>query len=251
LPCFGSAAPCRFYEGSAPSPVELARLDKIGTQLWNELVSRLAQHQPDRARLLMRILGRMGSHAPDAFAVYLAKEMTQNLDDTLLFAAGRVFKTPDHAKLFFSTVRLKSEDRVGLTTPWLRVFDYLLFQRPDILESTPREDLVVAIRLCFDSLKGEIKARNFKVKFALSVRAIARLLRTRRHHSDFLSWQDGSSEQNLATLIKLALNDALGLLPDGRDSKGLLRHNYARLCELTRDWLVTQARTDVLGEPDS
>jgi hypothetical protein len=257
LPCFGSGQPCRFFEGGVPSETEVDRLNEIGARLWRELrtlesTSGLAQnrHDRNRKRPLVRILGRMGLHSPAAFAGYVAENLTPRLDANLLFAAGRVFRSPDQARLLFKTVRLKAELNQSLTTPWLRVFDYLLFQRPDILESTPREDLVVATKLCFGSLQGEIAAAKFKVKFGLSVRAIARLLRSRRHHSNFVSLQEGSLERNLATQIQSALDDTLAMLPAGRDGKGVLRNNHARLCELTKDWLLTRALTNVLGAPD-
>jgi hypothetical protein len=253
LPCFGSEHPGRFYEGGVPSAVELARLSHIGERLWLELTDvestvRLAQFRNEKHRKspLVRILGRMGPHSPDAFTNYVAESLTPRAEANLLFAAGRVFRTPDQAKLLFKTVQLKAE----LTTPWLRVFDYLLFQRPNVLESTPREDLVFAAKLCFHALRGEIAAEKFKVKFGLSVRAIARLLRSRRHHTDFVSVQEGSPEQDLATEIQSALDDALALLPKGRDSNRMLRDNHARLCELTKDWLLTRALTNVLGAPD-
>ena len=40
------------------------------------------------------------------------------------------------------------------------------------------------------------------------------------------------------------------MLPAGRDANGGLRNNHARLCELTKDWLLTRALTNVLGRPD-
>jgi hypothetical protein len=257
LPCFGSEHPGRFYEGGVPSAIELARLSRIAVRLWLELTDvdstvRLAQSRNEKHRksALVRILGRMGPHSPVAFTGYVAERLTPRADANLLFAAGRVFRTPDQAKLLFKTVRLKADLDHSLTTPWLRVFDYLLFQRANVLESTPREDLVVAVELCFHAMRGEIAAEKFKVKFGLSVRAIARLLRSRRHHTDFVSMLEGSPERDLATKIQLALDDALALLPARRDSKGVLRDNHARLCELTKDWLLTRALTNVLGAPD-
>lgn len=257
LPCFGSEQPGRFYEGGVPSADELARLNRIGARLWRELTNvestvRLAQfrHDKHRKRPLVRILGRMGPHSPVAFAGYVAESLTSRLDANLLFAAGRVFQTPHQARLLFKTVWLKAELGQSLTTPWLRVFDYLLFQRPNILESTPREEIAMAILMCFETLRGEIAAKKFKIKFSLSVRAIARLLRSRRHHTDFVSTQEGSPEHDLATEIKSALDDALALLPAKRDNEGVLRDNHARLCELTKDWLLTRALTNVLGRPD-
>jgi hypothetical protein len=164
---------------------------------------------------------------------------------------GRVFHSSQQANVFFETVRLKAEMGHSLKAPWLRVLDYLLFQRSNILESTAREDLEVSMKLSLGSLQSELEAEKFKVKFGLSVRAIARLLRARRHHSEFTSLNSESdTERSLAKKIETALDNCLEKLPRGTDSKGLRRDRRARLCELTKNWLLTTAQTGVLGPPD-
>jgi hypothetical protein len=254
LPCFGSGNPYRFFEGGTPNQRELEVLERISTTLSQELnrvkSSRLA-HDKRRTRLLIRILGRMGSHSPSAFVDFIAANLKPRMDANVLFAVGRVFRSSQQAKIFFETVRLKAEMGHPLKAPWLRVLDYLLFQRSNILESTARENLEVAMKLSLASLQSEIEAEKFKVKFGLSVRAIARLLRARRHHSDFASPNSESdTERSLAKKIQTALNDCLEMLPRATDSKGLRRDRRARLCELTKDWLLTTAQTGVLGPPD-
>jgi ParB family chromosome partitioning protein len=118
------------------------------------------------------------------------------------------------------------------------------------------QDLVRTARLSAGHARALIGAPDAEaialqvVKDGLSVRAVARLLRSRRHHTDFVTLQEGSSERDLAVKIQSALDDALALLPDARDGKGVLRNNHARLCELAKDWLLTRALTNVLGTPD-
>jgi hypothetical protein len=130
----------------------------------------------------------------------------------------------------------------------LRILDYLLFQRPNILESTVREDIEAAMSLCLAALRTELNANKFKVKFALSVRGIARLLRGRRHHPHFSSSSaESASERSLAARIEATLNECLEILPAGRVGKPDKR---ARLCELTKEWLLTTAQTNVLGPPE-
>jgi hypothetical protein len=254
LPCFGSGSPCRFFEGGTPNQRELEDLERISTTLSRELdrlkSSKLA-HDKRRTRLLVRILGRMGSHSPSAFVNFIAANLKPRMDANSLFAVGRVFRSSQQANLFFETVRLKAEMGHPLKAPWLRVLDYLLFQRSNILESTAREDLEVAMKLSLASLQSELEAEKFKVKFGLAVRAIARLLRARRHYSDFASSiSESGPERSLARKIKTALDDCLEMLPRATDSKGLRRDRRARLCELTKDWLLTTAQTGVLGPPD-
>ena len=254
LPCFGSGSPCRFFEGGTPNQRELEDLERISTTLSRELdrlkSSKLA-HDKRRTRLLVRILGRMGSHSPSTFVNFIAANLKPRMDANALFAVGRVFRSSQQASLFFETVRLKAEMGHPLKAPWLRALDYLLFQRANILESTAREDLEVAMKLSLASLQSELEAEKFKVKFGLAVRAVARLLRARRHYSDFASpISESDPERSLARKIKTALDDCLEMLPPATDSKGLRRDRRARLCELTKDWLLTTARTGVLGPPD-
>ncbi len=254
LPCFGSEFPCRFFEGGTPSQRELEVLELMSEVLLRELNrlqnSKLA-HDKRRTRLLIRILGRMGSHSHSGFAEFVTVNLRPRMDSNTLFAVGRVLRSSQHAKSFFETVRLKAELGHPLKAPWLRVLDYLLFQRPNILESTKREDLEVAMKLSLCSLLSELKAKKFKVKFGLSLRAIARLLRARRHHPEFASpSSEISTERFLAGQIKTALDNCLEELPRATNSTGFRRDRRARLCELTRDWLLTTAPTGVLGPPD-
>jgi len=253
LPCFGSGNPCRFFEGGTPSQRELEVLDRMSATLLQELnrlqSSRLT-FDKRRTRLLIRILGRMGSHSPPAFAKFVTADLKPRMAPNTLFAVGRVFRSSQQAKLFFETVRLKAELGHSLNTPWLRVLDYLLFQRPNILESTAREDLEAAMKLSLASLHSELEAKKFKVKFDLSVRVIARLLRTRRHYPDFVSLSsEVGSERSLAERIKTTLDDCLKVLSRATDSEGLRKDRHARLCSLTSDWLLIAAATGVLGPP--
>lgn len=254
LPCFGSGMPCHFFEGGTPSQRDMGLLEQIGARLWQELSrfrnSKVSQDKR-KSRLLTRILGRMGSHCPSAFAEHIAETLKPRMDSNQLFAAGRVFRAPRHAKAFFETVRLRAELGHSLKTPWLRVLDYLLFQRSNILEATAREDLLAAMRLSLESLLTELETRNFKVKFGLSVRSIARLLRARRHYPNFVSSSsEGAAERSLAARIGTALDRCVQMLPDAQDAKGLRRDKRARLCELTKEWLLIKAVTNVLGPPE-
>lgn len=254
LPCFGSGRLCRFFEEGTPNQHELAALERISTILSQEL-NRVAnsRHANDRrrTRLLIRILGRMGTHSPSVFVDFIAATLKPRMEANTLFAVGRVFHSSEQAKVFFETVRLKDEMGHPLTTPWLRVLDYLLFQRANILETTSRDDLVVAMKLSLASLQSELGAKNFKVKFGLSVRAIARLLRARRHHSEFVSLNSESdTERSLAKTITATLDGCLEILLHSTNSKGVRRDRRARLCELTKEWLLTTAQTGVLGPPD-
>jgi hypothetical protein len=193
----------------------------------------------------------MGSHSPSAFLVFIAANLKPRMDSNALFAVGRVFRSSEQGKLFFETVRLNAALGHPLKAPWLRVIDYLLFQRSNILESTDREHLEVAMELSLASLQSELEAKKFKVKFGLSVRAIARLLRARRHYSDFVSPNSEiDAERRLAKQIETALDDCLEVLPRATDAKGIRRDRRARLCELTKEWLLITAQTGVLGPPD-
>jgi hypothetical protein len=105
-----------------------------------------------------------------------------------LFAAGRVLQTTDHGRRVFAAIKDKADFAQVLNNNWLRMLVYILYQRPDILREVPRDHLVASATLCLDVFELQLRNGNFRILFMNALRALALLLRARRHAQarDFL-----------------------------------------------------------------
>jgi hypothetical protein len=180
----------------------------------------------------------MGGYAPDAFQNQLAGEIQQGTNVVRLFAAGRVLQTPDHGQRLFTTVKEKAEIGQGLNNNWLRMLVYILYQRPDVLREVPREHVVTAASLCLDAFEQKVQQGNVRVVFMNSLRALALLLRVRRHAQarDFLCLDRcPQDEARLAKRLTRALRQA---------STMHLRPGPQLLVERVTEWLDFVASTD-------
>lgn len=195
LVCFSTAAPCEFLGGGGaqivtPLPSKHDEAVGIAKILWRRLqaLQKDANAAPAEITSLIYILGRMAGYAPDAFQNQLARDIHPVTNPVRLFAAGRVLATPDHGRRLFSTFKEKYAYSQSLNNNWLRALVYILYQREDILREVPRSDLVAAASLCLDQFEHQVRQRNTRIIFMNSLRALALLLRARRHgqNRDFL-----------------------------------------------------------------
>jgi hypothetical protein len=248
LVCFSTVAPCKFmdvgYGGrsqiSNPPPIAEDRMRKIARILWQRLkaLNAGAHAASTEAKAIIYILGRMGGYAPDAFQNQLADEIHPVTSAVRLFAAGRVLQTPDHGLRLFETVKEKSEFGQVLNNNWLRMLVYVLYQRPDILKEVPREHIVASASLCLDVFEQQVQQENVRILFMNSLRALALLLRVRRHAQarDFLCHDTcPQDEAQLATRFSRVLRQA--------DSMRL-RKGPKTLVERVTEWLEFVASTD-------
>jgi len=137
-----------------------------------------------------------------------------------------------------ATINDKADLCQELNNNWLRLLVYVLYQRPDILRETPREYCRAAVGLCLDQLNHQVLNENVRILFMNSLRALALLLRARRHAQlrDFLVMATcPPDEARLARRIKAVLKQARGLR---------LRPAAKVLVERTEEWLDRTASTD-------
>ena len=250
LLCFSTKAPCEFMEATYlgqpqilnPSTSKESQIRKTAKLLW----SRLKFLQQDRNAILQEkntiiyILGRMAGYAPDGFQSFLANEMHPVSNANYLFAAGRVLNSSAHGRRIFQAIQEKSEYWQSLNNNWLRMLVYVLYQRPEILKDVPREHIVSTSKLCVDVFDQQVRRQNVRVIFMNSLRALALLLRARRHVQarELLVVDKNSPEENLlASKIRDALQTANGLS---------LRSEARTLVGLVGDWLESSASTDVM-----
>ena len=195
LVCFSTEAPCEFLSGGGrqigkPLPSKHDEAVGVAKILWRRLqaLQKNANAAPAEIASLIYILGRMAGYAPAAFQNQLARDIHPVTNPVRLFAAGRVLATPDHGCLLFSTLGEKYAYSQSLNNNWLRALVYILYQREDILCEVPRSDLVAAASLCLDQFEHQVQQRNTRIIFMNSLRALALLLRARRHgqNRDFL-----------------------------------------------------------------
>jgi hypothetical protein len=248
LVCFGTEAPCAFMDGgyggrsqiSKPLPSEDDRTRKIARLLWQRLkVLNADAHAVSlEVNAVVSILGRMSGYAPDAFQNQLAGEIHPITNAVRLFAAGRVLQTPEHGLRLFETVKEKADFGQVLNNNWLRMLVYVLYQRPDVLKEVPREHVVASASLCLDVFEQQAQQGNVRILFINSLRALALLLRVRRHAQarDFLCPNKCSQDES-----RLA----------NRFSRVLRQANYMRLppgpktlVERVTEWLDFVASTD-------
>jgi len=184
------------------------------------------------------ILGRMGGYAPEAFQNHLAGEIHPVTNAVRLFAAGRVIQTPDHGRRLFATVKEKADFCQVLNNNWLRMLVYVLYQRADVLREVPREHVVAAASLCLDVLEQQVQQGNIRMLFMNSLRALALLLRVRRHAQarDFLCPDRcPQDEARLANRLSWVLLQANSMR---------LRPGPKTLVERVNEWLDFVASTD-------
>jgi hypothetical protein len=248
LVCFSTDEPCEFMEGGYagctqilnPLPSKEIRTRKIARLLWQrlKLLDGDARAVPMEINAIIYILGRMGGYAPDAFQNQLADEIHPVTNAVRLFAAGRVLRTPDHGRRLFAIIKEKADFGQVLNNNWLRMLVYVLYQRPDILREVPREHVVAAASLCLDVFEQQVQQEHVHMLFMNSLRALALLLRVRRHAQarNFLS-QD-KCPQDEARLVR-------------RFSRVLRQANSVRLrpgphtlVERVSEWLDQVASTD-------
>lgn len=248
LVCMSTEAPCEFMEGGyagpsrilTPLPSKDERTRKIARLLWQRLKLLIgdAQAPPAELNALIYILGRMGGYAPDAFQNHLAGGIHPVTNAVRLFAAGRVLQTPDHGRRLFATFKAKADFGQELNNNWLRMLVYILYQRPDVLREVPREHVVAAASLCLDAFEQKVQQGNVRVVFMNSLRALALLLRARRHSQarDFLCLDKcPQDEARLARRFSRVLHEASSIR---------LRLGPRTLVERVTEWLDFSASTD-------
>jgi hypothetical protein len=248
LVCFSSERPCEFMDGgywgrseiSEPLPSKDEKARKTAKLLWQRLKVLNANPRAIHSEIdaLVYILGRMGGYAPDAFQNYLVGEIHANTNRGLLFAAGRVIHTPEHGKRLFAVINEKADSGQSLNNNWLRMLVYVLYQRPDILREVPREHIATAVRLCLDVFEQKVQQGNLRLLFTNSLRALALLLRVRRHPQarDFLSANTcPDDEAGMADRFSRSLVQANSLR---------LRSGQQTLVERVTEWLNSVASTD-------
>jgi len=223
-----------------PMPSKVERVDKIARLLWQRLkvLNGDPREVPTEIKAMVYILGRMGGSAPDAFQNQLAGEIHPVTNAAYLFAAGRVLRTPDHGRRLFATVKEKADFGQMLNNNWLRMLVYVLFQRPDILHDVPREHVVAATSLCLEVFEQQVQQGRVRILFMNSLRALALLLRARRHVQarDFLSPETcPQDEVHLARRFSRVLRQAKSMR---------LRPRAQTLVERVTEWLDFVASTD-------
>lgn len=248
LVCFSTDAPCEFMEGgfagrsqiSKPLPGKDERSRNIAKQLWQRLKALNDDDGASSAEInaLIYLLGRMGGYAPEAFQNQLARQIHPVTSAVRLFAAGRVLATPDHGRHVFEAVKEKEDFGQALNNNWLRMLVYVLYQRSDVLREVPREHVLAAFRLSLDVFEQQVHQGNVRIKFTNSLRALALLLRARRHAQarDFLcADQCAPDEARLAKRFARLLRQASSLR---------LRLGPKTLVERATEWLDFVALTD-------
>lgn len=248
LVCFSTVAPCKFMDGgyggrsqiSTPLPGKDDRTRRIARILWQRLKSLNmdANAASSEINAVIYILGRMGGYAPDGFQNQLANEIHPITNAVRLFAAGRVLQTPDHGRRLLLTIKEKADFGQVLNNNWLRMLVYVLYQRPDVLREVPREHVLAAASLCLDVFEQQVQRRNIRTLFMNSLRALALLLRVRRHAQarDFLSPDRcPQDEARLAMRFNRVLRQANSMR---------LRLGSHTLVERVTEWLDFAASTD-------
>ncbi len=251
LVCFSTGTPdvpCEFMGGGwagrsqiyVPLSNKSDHAKKIAERLWRRLKDLLQDKRALSAEInaLIYILGRMAGYSPEAFQNRLAKEIYPVTSSGRLFAAGRVLQTPEHGRLIFEAVMDKFEYSQPLNNNWLRMLVYILYQRPEVLKGVPRLQVVAAMKLCLDLFEQQVRLRNARVLFTNSLRALALLLRVRRHAQarDFLVLHKCSDdEERLAQRLASLLQQAKGLR---------LRSGPSLLIDRVAEWLKVEASTD-------
>jgi hypothetical protein len=248
LVCFSTDASCEFLEATysgqsrvtTPLPTKQREARAAARLLWQRLKEIGENPKAAKAEInaLVYVLGRMGGLTPDAFSTFISDNFHPTSKSTLLFAAGRVLQTPEHGQHLFATLKAKADLCQTLNNNWLRMLVYVLYQRPDILREVPREHCEATARLCLERFKREVDNANVRILFMNSLRALALLLRARRHsHArDFLVQSScPEDEAHLARRIRSALLEA-----------GRLRLRAAprMLLDRTKEWLNQSASTD-------
>ena len=242
LLCFSTEIPCRFMEsrysgvpeGSEASQSKHARAGKVSEILWRRLHKLAASPYRNTKEInaLIYILGRMAGYAPESFRDYIANNISTAVRQ---FAAGRVLRTAEHGRLLFAAL----ENRDNCNNNWLRLLVYVLYQNPDVLRDVPREHVAAVAVLCVNVLDNEVRQRRVKIRFMNSLRALALLLRVRRHvqSRDFLCPETcPSDEADLAKRFNGVLCQAKSLL--------LRRGPHQTLLERVTEWLEVKASTD-------
>jgi hypothetical protein len=248
LVCFSTDEPCEFMQGGYagnsqilnPLPSKDDRSRKIAGLLWQRLkvLNGDAHSVSTEINAIVYILGRMGGYAPDAFQNQLAGEIHPVTNAVRLFAAGRVLRTPDHGRCLFTTVKEKADFGQAVNNNWLRMLVYVLYQRPEVLREVPREHVVAAVRLCLDVFEQQVQQERIRILFMNSLRALALLLRMRRHAQarDFLSVGKCQQEEaGLARRFSRVLRQANSMH---------LRPGPHTLVERVTEWLDFVASTD-------
>lgn len=245
LVCFSTAASCEFLGGGGGQivtamPSKQAQARAIANLLWSrlQLLQKDARAVPSEINSIIYILGRMAGCAPDAFQNQLARDIHPVTNPVRLFAAGRVLATPDHGRRLFSTLKEKYAYSQSLNNNWLRALVYILYQREAILREVPRADLVAAASLCLDQFEHQVRQRNTRIIFMNSLRALALLLRARRHaqNRDFLYRGKCPQVEEILShrlMRSLAAADSLNLSPASRTLVGRVT-----------EWLEFKAATD-------
>ncbi len=248
LVCFSTHAPCEFMEGgyagrsqiANPLPSKDDRTRKIARLLWQrlKLLNADARTASTEINALIYIVGRMGGYAPDQFQNHLAGEIHPVTNAVRLFAAGRVLQTPSHGRRLFATIKEKADFSQSLNNNWLRMLVYVLYQRPDVLREVPRDHFVAAAGLCLDVFDQQVQHENVRMLFMNSLRALALLLRARRHAEarDFLCYDTCPQEEaRLARRFSRILRQANSMR---------LRPGPKTLVERVSEWLDFAASTD-------
>jgi hypothetical protein len=248
LVCFSTDEPCEFMEAGyagqlqmlKPLPSKDVQPRKIARLLWQRLkaLNGDARAVSSEINAVIYILGRMGGYAPDAFQNQLAGEIHPVTNAVCLFAAGRVLRTPDHGRRLFTTIKEKADFGQVLNNNWLRMLVYVLYQRPDVLREVPREHVVAAVSLCLDVFEQQVQHGRVRILFMNSLRALALLLRARRHSQarDFLSPENcQQDEARLARRFSRVLRQANSMR---------LRPGAHTLVGRVTEWLDFVALTD-------
>ena len=244
LVCFSTEAPCEFMEGGSQIRKQLPSKDdrtrKVAMLLWQRLsvLSRNAHANGGEINALVYILGRMGGYAPEMFQNQLADEIHPVMKSVRLFAAGRVIQTPEHGRHLFATIKDKADFGQPLNNNWLRMLVYVLYQRADVLREVPREHVVASAGLCLDVFEQQVEQGNVRILFMNSLRALALLLRVRRHAQarDFLCPVTcPQDEARLAKRLSWVLLQANSMR---------LRPGPKTLVERVTEWLDFAASTD-------
>jgi hypothetical protein len=248
LVCFSTNAPCEFMEGGYAGHSQILKpmqskddqARKIARLLWQrlKLLNGDAKAISAEVNAIIFILGRMGGYAPDAFQNLLTGEIRLGANVVRLFAAGRVLHSPDHGQRLFATLKERADAGLGINNNWLRMLVYVLYQRPDLLREVPREHVVTTTSLCIDSFEQKVKQGNTRIVFMNSLRALALLLRVRRHPQarDFLCLERcPQNEAHLAKRLKRSLRQSSILN---------LRPGPQLLVERVAEWLDQVASTD-------
>ena len=248
LVCFSTDAPCECMEGGYAGRSQIRnplankdeRTRKISRLLWQRLKMLNADACAAASEIdaIVYILGRMGGYAPDTFQNHLAGELHPVTKAVRLFAVGRVLQTPDHGRRILATIKEKADFGQALNNNWLRMLVYVLYQRPDVLREVPREHVVAATSLCLEAFEQRVQQENVRVVFMNSLRALALLLRVRRHAQarDFLCLDRCSQdEERIARRLTRALRQASAMK---------LRPGPQLLVERVTEWLDFMASTD-------